>query len=114
MRIKGFLDYFDEAFGLRVRIKEIFFEGPLICRFSRPYFAAYLQPFFPFLSRYVRLTLLFRPNYVVINADEGEPGTCKDREIIRCDPHKLIEGTLIAGRAMRAKAGTFTNQNQPQ
>lgn len=45
------------------------------------------------------------PRYVVINADEGEPGTCKDREIIRKDPHKLVEGTLIAGRAMNCTAG---------
>jgi len=45
-----------------------------------------------------------RPSYLVVNADEGEPGTCKDREILRCDPHKLVEGSLIAGRAMRAKA----------
>lgn len=43
-----------------------------------------------------------RPHYLVINADEGEPGTCKDREIMRHDPHKLIEGCLIAGFAMRA------------
>jgi NADH dehydrogenase (ubiquinone) flavoprotein 1 len=33
-----------------------------------------------------------RPKYLVVNADEGEPGTCKDREIMRHDPHKLIEG----------------------
>ncbi|WP_339708760.1 NADH-quinone oxidoreductase subunit NuoF [uncultured Sphingosinicella sp.] len=45
-----------------------------------------------------------RPSYLVINADESEPGSCKDREIIRHDPHKLIEGALIAGFAMRAKA----------
>ena len=38
-----------------------------------------------------------RPSYLVINADEGEPGTCKDREILRNEPHKLIEGCLIAG-----------------
>ena len=38
---------------------------------------------------------------LVINADESEPGSCKDREIIRHDPHKLIEGALIAGFAMR-------------
>lgn len=43
-----------------------------------------------------------RPHYLVINADEGEPGTCKDREIMRHDPHKLIEGCLLAGFAMRA------------
>lgn len=42
---------------------------------------------------------------MVINADEGEPGTCKDREIMRHDPHKLIEGCLIAGVAMGARAG---------
>src|SRR3546814_18631443 len=44
-----------------------------------------------------------RPNFLVINADESEPGSCKDREIIRHDPHKLIEGALIAGFAMRAR-----------
>ncbi len=45
-----------------------------------------------------------RPSYLVVNADESEPGSCKDREIIRHDPHKLIEGALIAGFAMRASA----------
>lgn len=45
-----------------------------------------------------------RPKYLVVNADEGEPGTCKDREIMRHDPHKLIEGCLVAGRAMGACA----------
>jgi len=45
-----------------------------------------------------------RPKYLVINADEGEPGTCKDREIMRHDPHKLIEGCLVAGAAIGAKA----------
>ncbi|TWB42536.1 NADH-quinone oxidoreductase subunit NuoF [Nitrospirillum pindoramense] len=44
------------------------------------------------------------PVYLVINADEGEPGTCKDREILRHDPHKLIEGCLIAGFAIGATA----------
>ena len=44
------------------------------------------------------------PRYLVVNADEGEPGTCKDREIMRGDPHKLIEGCLVAGRAMNANA----------
>ncbi|KAI3379399.1 hypothetical protein SNEBB_010467 [Seison nebaliae] len=57
-----------------------------------------------------------RPKYLVINADEGEPGTCKDREIMRHDPHKLIEGCLIAGSAMGACAayiyirGEFYNE----
>src|SRR3569623_1391185 len=45
-----------------------------------------------------------RPNFLVINADESEPGSCKDREIMRHDPHKLIEGALVAGFAMRARA----------
>eukprot|EP01080_Neovahlkampfia_damariscottae_P004230 gene4230-7567_t len=45
-----------------------------------------------------------RPSYLVINADESEPGTCKDREIIRKDPHKLVEGALVVGYAMRARA----------
>ena len=40
-----------------------------------------------------------------MNADEGEPGTCKDREIMRNDPHKLIEGCLVAGAGMGARAG---------
>ena len=43
-----------------------------------------------------------RPNYLVINADESEPGTCKDRDIMRHDPHLLIEGALLAAFAMRA------------
>lgn len=45
-----------------------------------------------------------RPSYLVINADESEPGTCKDREILRHDPHKLVEGALLVGFSMRAKA----------
>ncbi len=45
-----------------------------------------------------------RPHYLVVNADEGEPGTCKDREIMRHDPHKLIEGCLVASFAMGAHA----------
>ncbi|NXO62120.1 NDUV1 dehydrogenase, partial [Phainopepla nitens] len=57
-----------------------------------------------------------RPKYLVVNADEGEPGTCKDREIMRHDPHKLLEGCLVAGRAMGARAayiyirGEFYNE----
>ena len=45
-----------------------------------------------------------RPHYLVVNADESEPGTCKDREIMRHDPHTLIEGCLIASFAMGAHA----------
>ena len=57
-----------------------------------------------------------RPHYLVVNADESEPGTCKDRDIIRHEPHKLIEGCLVAGFAMRAHAayiyirGEFVNE----
>ncbi len=57
-----------------------------------------------------------RPCYLVVNADESEPGTCKDRDIIRHDPHKLIEGCLIASFAMGAHAayiyirGEFYNE----
>ncbi len=43
-----------------------------------------------------------KPHYLVINADESEPGTCKDRDILRHDPHKLIEGALLAGFAIGA------------
>ncbi|HUJ37876.1 MAG TPA: NADH-quinone oxidoreductase subunit NuoF [Hyphomicrobium sp.] len=43
-----------------------------------------------------------RPSYLVVNADESEPGSCKDREIMRHDPHLLLEGSLLAGFAMRA------------
>src|SRR6202047_2183139 len=46
-----------------------------------------------------------RPHYLVVNADESEPGTCKDREIMRHDPHLLVEGCLIAGCAMGAHVG---------
>ncbi|MCB2099931.1 MAG: NADH-quinone oxidoreductase subunit NuoF [Rhodobacterales bacterium] len=45
-----------------------------------------------------------RPHYLVINADEGEPGTCKDREILRHEPHKLIEGALLASVGIGAHA----------
>ena len=45
-----------------------------------------------------------RPHYLVINADESEPGTCKDREILRNDPHTLVEGALIASFGMGAHA----------
>lgn len=57
-----------------------------------------------------------RPHFLVVNADEGEPGTCKDREILRHDPHKLVEGCLFAGFAVQAHAayiyvrGEFYNE----
>jgi len=57
-----------------------------------------------------------RPAYLVVNADESEPGTCKDRDIMRHDPHKLVEGCLVAGFAMGAHAayiyirGEFYNE----
>ncbi len=59
-----------------------------------------------------------RPSYLIVNADESEPGTCKDRDIIRHEPHKLIEGTLIAGFAMGANTayiyirGEYYNEAQ--
>ncbi len=46
-----------------------------------------------------------KPKYIVVNADEGEPGTCKDRVLMENDPHQLIEGMLIAGLAVAAHAG---------
>ncbi len=57
-----------------------------------------------------------KPSYLVINADESEPGTCKDRDIMRHEPHKLVEGALLAGFAMNAVAayiyirGEFYNE----
>jgi len=57
-----------------------------------------------------------RPCYLVVNADESEPGTCKDRDILRYDPHKLVEGCLLASIAMGAHAcyiyirGEFVNE----
>jgi NADH-quinone oxidoreductase subunit F len=57
-----------------------------------------------------------KPCYLVVNADESEPGTCKDREIIRNEPHKLLEGCLIASFAIGAHAcyiyirGEFYNE----
>ena len=59
-----------------------------------------------------------RPHYLVVNADESEHGTCKDRDIIRHEPHKLVEGCLVAGFAMRAHAayiyirGEFFNEGK--
>ena len=46
-----------------------------------------------------------RPSYLVVNADESEPGTCKDRDILRHEPHKLIEGCVIAGAGIGAHVG---------
>jgi NADH-quinone oxidoreductase subunit F len=46
-----------------------------------------------------------RPKYIVVNADEGEPGTCKDRLLMENDPHQLLEGMLIAALAVGASAG---------
>jgi NADH-quinone oxidoreductase subunit F len=46
-----------------------------------------------------------RPCYLVVNADESEPATCKDRDILRYDPHRLVEGCLLAGVGMGAGAG---------
>ena len=46
-----------------------------------------------------------KPRYVVVNADEGEPGTCKDRVLMENDPHRLIEGVLIAARAINSERG---------
>jgi len=57
-----------------------------------------------------------KPHYLVINADESEPGTCKDRDILRFDPHRLLEGCLIAAFAINAHAvyiyirGEFYNE----
>src|SRR5881628_1619744 len=46
-----------------------------------------------------------KPHYLCVNADESEPGTFKDREIMRWTPHALLEGTLIAMRAIQAEVG---------
>jgi NADH-quinone oxidoreductase subunit F len=57
-----------------------------------------------------------KPSYLVVNADESEPGTCKDRDILRWDPHLLLEGCLVAGFAMGTTAcyiyirGEFYNE----
>ncbi|WP_168464658.1 NADH-quinone oxidoreductase subunit NuoF [Wolbachia endosymbiont of Ctenocephalides felis wCfeT] len=57
-----------------------------------------------------------QPTYLVVNADESEPGTCKDRDILRYEPHKLLEGIVLAGRAINASAayiyirGEFYNE----
>src|SRR5690349_6417730 len=46
-----------------------------------------------------------KPKYIVVNGDESEPGTCKDRLLIENDPHQLIEGVMIAGLAVDSHAG---------
>jgi len=46
-----------------------------------------------------------KPKYILANADESEPGTCKDRPLMEMDPHQLIEGMVIAGRAVNANLG---------
>ncbi|MEO8725803.1 MAG: NADH-quinone oxidoreductase subunit F, partial [Acidobacteriaceae bacterium] len=44
-----------------------------------------------------------KPKYILVNGDESEPGTCKDRLIVEYDPHSIIEGVIIAGLAVGAK-----------
>jgi len=57
-----------------------------------------------------------KPHYLIVNADESEPGTCKDRDILRFDPHRLLEGILVACFAINAHAcyiyirGEFYNE----
>jgi NADH-quinone oxidoreductase subunit F len=46
-----------------------------------------------------------KPKYLICNADESEPGSCKDRPLMEMDPHQLIEGMVIAGRAFGAHKG---------
>src|SRR5579864_3260330 len=46
-----------------------------------------------------------KPKYIVVNADESEPGTCKDRVLMENDPHQLIEGMLIAAWTIRSSKG---------
>jgi len=46
-----------------------------------------------------------KPKYIICNADESEPATCKDRPLMELDPHQLIEGMVIAGRAVNARQG---------
>src|SRR5947207_8304964 len=46
-----------------------------------------------------------KPKYIVVNADESEPGTCKDRVLMENDPHQLIEGMMIAALVVGAKSG---------
>src|SRR6266571_4234234 len=46
-----------------------------------------------------------KPKYIICNADESEPGTCKDRPLMEYDPHQLIEGTIIGGFAIGAHQG---------
>src|SRR5471030_3145575 len=46
-----------------------------------------------------------KPKYIIVNADESEPGTCKDRLLIEYDPHQLIEGVIIAGLAVGSEQG---------
>src|ERR1700686_2336283 len=46
-----------------------------------------------------------KPKYIIVNADESEPGTCKDRLLMEYDPHSLLEGMLIAARAIDARKG---------
>src|ERR1022692_481741 len=46
-----------------------------------------------------------KPTYILCNADESEPGTCKDRPLMELVPHQLIEGVIVAGRAVGSHKG---------
>ncbi|MBS0185347.1 MAG: NADH-quinone oxidoreductase subunit NuoF [Proteobacteria bacterium] len=60
---------------------------------------------FPTAKKWSFLKKTDRPSYLVVNADESEPGTAKDRDIMRYEPHKLIEGALLAGFVIEASVG---------
>lgn len=74
--------------------------------------------YFPLCKKlkYMQMSKVDPPRYLVVNGAEGEPGTCKDREIMRHEPQKVIEGALLVGRAISAKAaiifvrGRFYNE----
>ncbi len=59
----------------------------------------------PKLDEKGKLIPLAKPSYLVCNADEGEPGTCKDRDILRYDPHTLVEGMIVGCYTLNAKVG---------
>ncbi|KAI8126143.1 hypothetical protein FF38_08407 [Lucilia cuprina] len=93
------------------KTKEIIAEGPewIVNELENSGVRGRGGAFFPVAKklRYMQKIKIASPRYVVVNGAEGEPGTCKDRDIMRHEPQKIIEGALLVGRAISATAAVI-------
>ncbi|KAH3738458.1 hypothetical protein DPMN_045092 [Dreissena polymorpha] len=93
-----YLLYYSPKYLLYFNPKYLFYFSPKYLLYFNPKYLFYFSP------------NPFSPKYLVVNADESEPGTCNDREIMGHNPHVPLEGCLIAGRAVGARAVLILNR----